>query len=491
MNGGKLAISIKPKAPLPAEDEKEESDEEVETCPVCIEPYTITGTQKRVSCPYCAYVVCRRCTERFLTDMNLCQDSKCMKCLKAWTIGFIHSTFTKAFYLGELKNHRAEVLRQRETSLLPGTQVIIEMRDKLTEEDNDLKKEKERLEDEIERMEQRLEDIRVRRNQIKYIHKTGNMDIKMEQTEKKVFVRACPAANCKGFLSQKWKCGICNIWVCSTCHAIKGDKESAEHKCNEDDVKSAELIMKDTKACPCCGVRIFKTFGCNQFWCTQCHNAFDWATLRKLEPTRIHNPYYFDYLSKNGQNQNVAPNQIECDNLNRFALRNAGGNKCAKIARELAEIMRFRNELIETVDRYPRPDNIDRNIDLRIKFMKNEIDEKRFTSTLQQRDKKNNKLYAEGDILRMFIDVSLEHLLHAQNNSKSPKEVKLAHSRLLDLRTYTNDSLLQLSRQYNNICSAIIVNDASWFHSNTDMLQGKIKGIKKKAEEEDDLEDFL
>jgi hypothetical protein len=487
MSGAQLgSISIKPRTPLPANDEKEESEDELESCPVCIEVFTSTGSQKKVSCPYCAYAVCRGCTERFLTDMNLCQDSKCMKCLKAWTTGFIHSTFTKVFYLGGLKNHRAEVLRQRETSLLPGTQVVIEMQDKMKHEDDDLKKEKENLDAEMERIEQRLWEIKTRRAQIRYARKTGDMDIKMEQAERKVFVRACPAANCKGFLSQKWKCGICDIWVCSACHAIKGDREDSEHKCNEDDVKSAELIMKDTKACPCCGVRIFKTFGCNQFWCTHCHNAFDWSTLKKLDATRIHNPYYFDYLSKNGQNQNAAPNPLGgCDNLDSVALRYAGGNKCVKIGVELAEIMRFRNELIERVDQYPRPDNIDRNIDLRIKFMKNEIDEKRFASTLQQRDKKNNRLYSEGDILRMFSDVSLEHLLYAQNNSKSPTEVKLAHRRLYDLKDYTNNSLLELSRQYNNICVAIMIDHTGWYVSNTDRLQGKVKKAKKQAQDED------
>ena len=53
-----------------------------------------------------------------------------------------------------------------------------------------------------------------------------------------------PKDNCLGFLSTKWKCGLCETKVCSKCLAIK---EGLPHECNEDDVKSAELIKKETK----------------------------------------------------------------------------------------------------------------------------------------------------------------------------------------------------------------------------------------------------
>lgn len=479
--------SVKPRTPLPInnndEKEKSDSENEQESCPICIEPFTTTKSTKKITCPYCNYSACRECTEQFLTNAELCQDPKCMNCKKVWMTSFIHTTFTKSFYLGDLKHHRAEVLRQRETSLLPGTQIVIEMKEKLLAEDNDLKNEENKLEEELMRIRDRIREIKDRRYHILRAYKSNTVDIKMEQAERKVFVRACPAVNCKGFLSQRWKCGLCNVWVCSTCHAIKGTDENAEHKCDDNDVKSAELIMKDTKPCPSCGVRIFKTFGCNQFWCTHCHTAFDWATGKKLEATRIHNPYYFDYLSKNGHNSNANMNLgVNCDNLDSRILSVAGGSKCGHITPELLEIMRFRNELLETLERYPRPDNIDRNIDIRIRFMKNEINQDRFGALLQQRDKKNNKLYAEADILRMFTDVSLDHLLYAQTHAQHHQEVMLAYERLVELRTYTNKCLIELSRQYNNQCIAI--SNVMWIVSNTNEIQNKVKKSKKKTEEE-------
>ena len=51
--------------------------------------------------------------------------------------------------------------------------------------------------------------------------KRGNVgNVKSE----KKFIKPCPVNDCKGFLSSAYKCGVCNIFVCSKCHEIKGDK---------------------------------------------------------------------------------------------------------------------------------------------------------------------------------------------------------------------------------------------------------------------------
>jgi len=38
----------------------------------------------------------------------------------------------------------------------------------------------------------------------------------------RVFVRACPNNDCRGFLSSHWKCGLCELYTCSKCHVLKG-----------------------------------------------------------------------------------------------------------------------------------------------------------------------------------------------------------------------------------------------------------------------------
>ena len=76
------------------------------------------------------------------------------------------------------------------------------------------------------------------------------------------FVRRCTAADCNGFLSSVWKCGICHVWVCPDCFEVKGlDKDSA-HTCTADNLATAALLRKDTKPCPSCGEMISKIDGC-------------------------------------------------------------------------------------------------------------------------------------------------------------------------------------------------------------------------------------
>ena len=50
------------------------------------------------------------------------------------------------------------------------------------------------------------------------------------------------------------------------------------HTCNEVDKTSFSLIQKETKPCPKCGTRIYKTDGCLHMQCTNCNGKFDWNT---------------------------------------------------------------------------------------------------------------------------------------------------------------------------------------------------------------------
>ena len=125
----------------------------------------------------------------------------------------------------------------------------------------------------------------------------------------------CPRDECRGFLSSAYKCELCKVFTCSKCHEIIGHNKDDPHECDENNIKSAEMIKKDTKPCPTCGTRIFKMVGCNQMWCTNCNCAFDWKTGR-LDSGPVHNPHYYEYLQKNGGGQAPRnPGDIVCGGL--------------------------------------------------------------------------------------------------------------------------------------------------------------------------------
>lgn len=123
-----------------------------------------------------------------------------------------------------------------------------------------------------------------------------------EKKEKFLTRGPCPNNNCNGFIEDSWKCGICNTKICQSCMIIINQKEINEktHVCKESDLESVKLIRSSSKPCPNCRVRVTKSEGCTQMWCTNCNTAFDYNTLEIIKNKKIHNPHYFDFIKKNG-----------------------------------------------------------------------------------------------------------------------------------------------------------------------------------------------
>jgi hypothetical protein len=110
----------------------------------------------------------------------------------------------------------------------------------------------------------------------------------------------CSKSECSGYLV-KHKCVLCNTGVCSKCCEVK----DLNHICNPESVKSVKEIKNSTKKCPKCDVSIHKIDGCDQMFCVQCHTAFSWNTNKIDTSKRIHNPHYFEYISKIQQSYQI------------------------------------------------------------------------------------------------------------------------------------------------------------------------------------------
>ena len=170
---------------------------------------------------------------------------------------------------------------------------------------------------------------------------------KAPTAEKSKFVRKCADPECHGFLSSRWKCGLCDKWTCSDCHEIKagGDHEDGsdnksldDHKCDPNNVATVKLLSKDTKGCPKCQTMINHAGGCDQMWCTQCHTAFSWKT-GQIE-TKIHNPHYYEWRRKNGGLARE-PGDIVCGNELNHELSNAIRN--ALLSKHYQTVSEFNN----------------------------------------------------------------------------------------------------------------------------------------------------
>jgi len=280
-------------------------------CIVCCEPFN-KSSHLPVECEHvsCKYKVCLECARSYL--LNSINDPHCMECKANWSAKFM--LILKKNWLSDIyRPHREKLLCDIEMSKMAETMPDAERYKAAKVQEgiaNDIRKQYNAMKAELDKLSAKFNEAQRLTSQIR----RGQNNPK---EEKKEFFMPCPVVDCNGMLSTQYKCGICETFACPDCHEVIGlNKAEAEHTCDPNNVASALAIKKETKQCPGCHNRIFKTEGCSQMWCTGCHTAFDWTTGRKVVSERLHNPHYIEYQRKlNGGNAPRAPGDVPCGGI--------------------------------------------------------------------------------------------------------------------------------------------------------------------------------
>lgn len=397
-----------------------------ESCSICCDDYN-KSTREKICCGYCDFAACRTCCETYILSENI---PKCMNttCAKEWSRKFIREKFTNVFINTRFKNHLEELLFDQEKALLPATQPIIEEKIR-----------KDNIKKEMSALDTLIQDLYVQKRQLErnlYINSIENSSKKVSN-----YVRACSSEGCRGFLSSQWKCGICEKWTCPECHELKGFDRDCEHTCNPELVETAKLLAKDTKSCPKCQTKIFKIDGCDQMWCTQCHTAFSWKT--GAIQTSIHNPHFYEWQRKNGGAPRVA-GDVECgqelhhntfDNIrNAIVLGkhirflqyykpdydwNTRPHSLKGHTNVLSNIIRrtIHNDRIELPQF--RTLHLERNQELRVQYLCNEIDEDIFKILVQRNDKKHRKNNEICQVIQVSVTAVTDIVFRIIDNLKN------------------------------------------------------------------------
>ena len=331
-----------------------------------------------------------------------------------------------------------------------------------------------------------------------------------EVAERRTFVMPCPAGECRGFLSQAYKCGICDIYACPDCREVKGVDRDAAHTCKPENVESVRLMKKDTRPCPKCGTGIFKIDGCDMMYCTNCNTPFSWNTGKVVTHGAIHNPHYFEYLrTVNGGVMPRAPGDIPCgahlpnawtfqrDVLNKFPGLTASSNtgwllNALRVITHIqhVEVPRYTNHAEDT-------DNTDTNV----RYLTMEIDEKRWKQILQQREKRRMKRDDFRMRLEAFVGACIDTYVRITNRARElvgiqPQNINTAKNlkdmvglvkeacvQLQSLRTIFNEGMMGLSKIYK--CQVLQLGEEG--------LKMEMKryetGRGKKGESDDESED--
>ena len=241
-------------------------------------------------------------------------------------------------------------------------------------------------------------------NEIERLRRIRNNGAKKHRTE---FVKKCGDPECRGFLSTRWKCGLCEKSTCIDCHEVKVD--GVDHVCDQNCVATIKLLTTDTKNCPGCQSGITKIDGCDQMWCTHCQTGFSWST-GKIE-MKLHNPHYYEWRRQNGGLDREPGDNQQCvtpqDIITLLIASDLGRDQLDILIEKCRRCIH-----ISAYNNNPQVPNYQSD---RIKYLNQTIDAEEFKSTLIRVSKaysKKQELYTVyellvttfTDIMRRFCD---------------------------------------------------------------------------------------
>lgn len=269
------------------------------SCNICCENYN-KSFRKKVKCQYCSFEACSECCKKYILDK---EEATCMNvsCEKVWTRNYIAENLTQTWLNSDYTKMREKICFDKEKAMLPETVEIISRRKIIQEKETKI----DEYEKQIEDLDRKIKRIRRTQRYLRTeINELQNVD---NSTNKSSYnSRICSSESCRGFLNDKWLCGVCDKTTCNQCNTIVEEN----HVCKQEDIDTFKMIVKETRQCPTCSTNIYKIEGCDQMWCTQCHTAFSWRTGR-IE-TVIHNPHYYEYHRENGGQVPIQLGQAEC-----------------------------------------------------------------------------------------------------------------------------------------------------------------------------------
>lgn len=418
-----------------------------DVCVICAEKFTQT-LRVPVECPKCQFTCCKECVKQSALYE---QDPMCLnnECRSFFPDYFLRDLTSKNWIDKTYNPHRAEVLFNRQKSMIPETMIHAERRKKDVELREELSKLKAEQKEFLYQMNKKMDNV------IREIRKNDGRTIYTKK-EHTTFVKKCVTNNCEGYLNHAYKCTSCNTYACSKCFAVKEEG----HVCKEDDLKTAELIKSDTKPCPGCHTHIHKIEGCDQMYCPPCKTAFSWKT-GKIVTGVIHNPHYFqDQQMMN--NLGRQPGDIPCGGLpNRNTYSNKLNQILPKITHKgklymnnlshfLYALLMFTTHIrnVEIRD-LPEMNGFSTHLRDRIEYILGKVEEKSFKKNLIQREKQHLKTKEYNDIYEtcstLLEEITRKVVSDKVNNEEDLNKV---YEEVILIIKYVNNCLDSVSKRY-------------------------------------------
>ncbi len=216
------------------------------------------------------------------------------------------------------------------------------------------------------------------------------------------------------------------------------------HKCDKDTLKTITQLDSDTKLCPKCYARIYKTEGCDHMCCTTCGTHFSWKTGMMLRSSSNH--HYDNAIRNQDTNNNgICINTYKDPAIPLDVLS-------PKLTDELTfDLYAYPNKIriyYNTDCNYETIHDIkaESNNNLRIRYMKNEITEKYWGQRLYNNHKTMKMRIAHHDIIEMYLS-GIDSLQSKYYNMESgdPDEI---HREVVELIKQCNRCFESVNDEY-------------------------------------------
>ncbi len=457
------------------------------SCFVCCEKFNKT-TRSEIICPNdkCNFSACKNCIRQYLLSQK---ESHCMSCKQGWNDRFIISQTNKSFFDNDFMRSRKQFLLDSEISKIPQYMEAAENHKLIQEEEKNIEK----IDIDIKKLNNELKKLKLTRQE--YYQNICNLKNSKGKSERKKFIMPCPHNGCKGFLSQQYKCEICKLYTCPNCYEIVGHNKTDHHICEKTNIESAELIKKETKPCPNCGVRIFKISGCDQMWCTECETTFSWTTGRLLLNVEIHNPHFYARQRQldNG-NINRNPRDILCggicnfNQLRKFIIKFINGNEILfkeltnLSPEDISEWHRFIVHItnIQLIGTRTKLQRLQNNQEIIIEYILNQRTKESLATHIFRNDKTSKKLVELINIFEILSVYGIESFGYLTSNNFKGKKIdeifktiSKYYNEYQELIAYCNEQLKIISLTYN--CQVIqIYKDIPRIQENPVLVNNKI-----------------
>lgn len=441
------------------------------SCHICCEDFN-NSTRKKITCPNqdCELEACKECVRKYICNIKqpCCMNDKC----KAnFDLNFMVMNLDRAFVEGEYRKHRKSLLTDREMARMPETMPAAERWSTV----NAIVEENKVLDDKMKDLRLQIRELEITkaRNNNRIYNLNRGRNVNGEEEEKRKFIMPCADPDCRGYLSTAWKCSICKMFTCPHCIEIIGPDKNVEHTCDEEKVKTAELIKSTTKPCPGCGERINKISGCDQMWCTQCHVAFSWKT-GVIDKGVVHNPHFYQHQRNGGGAPIRNPGEVMCGGMPNFwQFRNTLLRKCDNTDNQqyskFREWVNYLAELHRTfvhIQHYELQ-NARQKIreysdfeDYRIRYILKQISKKDLTQAVFRKDNLRNKytelvhIYELAHVVSVDLFRWIEHytnttLTYKTSANEIVANIQVKIDELESLRNYVNEQLSKVSISYN------------------------------------------